>query len=136
MSSRNEPVVTIAVLPLRVFTDREDDRRLADRLTDGITAELARNGSLGVAAYSNARQFQETRRPLAEIGSALGVNVVLEGTFGAEASEVTLEARLVDVSLGRKLWVEDFRAGRDELDKLERRVASAASAFLLARDRR
>lgn len=129
-------VVTIAVLPLRVFTDREDDRRLADRLTDGITAELARNPSLGVAAYSNARQFQEGRRPLAEIGSALGVKIVLEGTVGAEASEVTVEARLVDVSLGRKLWVEDFRAGRGELDELERQVADAASAFLLALDRR
>jgi TolB-like protein len=131
-----EPVVTIAVLPLRVFTDREDDRRLADRLTDGITAELARNPSLGVAAYSNARRFQEGRPSLAEVGSDLGARVVLEGTVRAEGSAVTVEARLVDVSLGRKLWVEDFAEGPDRLDSLERQVAQGAAAFLLNHYRR
>ncbi len=131
-----EPVVTIAVLPLRVFTDSEDDRRLADRLTDGITAELARNASLGVAAYSNARRFQESRPSLAEVGSALGARVVLEGTVRAEGSGVTVEARLVDVSLGRKLWVDDFAEGPDRLDSLERQVAQGAAAFLLNHYRR
>jgi len=131
-----EPVVTVAVLPLNVFTGSEEDRRLADRLTDGITAELARNARLGVAAYSNARRFQEDRPALREIGSALGARVVLEGTMRAEGSQVTIEARLVDVGLGRKLWVDDFVEGSERLDALERQVAQAAAAFLLNHYRR
>ena len=132
----SEPVVTIAVLPLNVFTRGDEDRRLADRLTDGITAELARNARLGVAAYSNARRFQDDRPGLAEVGAALGVGVVLEGTVRAEGSQVTIEARLVDVGLGRKLWVDDFAGARDRLDALERQVAQAAAAFLLNHYRR
>jgi hypothetical protein len=31
------------------------------------------------------------------------------------------------------LWVEDFRGRRDELDRLERLVADAASGFLVER---
>ena len=34
--------MTVAVLPFHVFSGRDDDRRLADRLADGVTAELAR----------------------------------------------------------------------------------------------
>lgn len=134
-SVRPEPVVTVAVLPMRVFTGNDADRRLADRLTDGITAELAREGGLGVAAYTNARQMQDGRA-LSEIAAALGVRVVMEGTVKAEGAAVTVEARLVDVELGRKFWVEDFTAPSGQLEGLERRVAQAAAANLLNRYRR
>jgi TolB-like protein len=54
----------------------------------------------------------------------------------AEGSQVIIEARLVDVGLGRKLWVDDFVEGSERLDALERQVAQAAAAFLLNHYRR
>lgn len=134
--AKPEPIVTIAVLPVHVFSDRAEDVRLADRLTDGITSELARNASLGVAAYTNARQFQDRRRPLTEVGAALGVRVVMETTLQASHGRVDLQARLVDVELGRKLWVEDFSGAIDGLDDLERRIARDVAAVLVERSRR
>ena len=56
------PVVTVAVLPFHVFSGRDDDRRLADRLADGVTTELARTASLGVAAHTSASQYRDPQR--------------------------------------------------------------------------
>ena len=130
-----QPVVTVAVLPFHVFSGRDDDRRLADRLTDGITTELARVAALGVAARTSASQYRDPQRSVGEIGRALGVKVVMEGTAHIDDQVVRLEVRLADVALGRKLWVEDFVARRDDLDGLEDQVAQAASKFLLGRYR-
>ncbi len=129
-------VVTVAVLPFHVFSGRDDDQRLADRLADGVTAELARVASLGVAAHTSASQYRDPQRSVREIGQALGVRVVMEGTTHVDAQMVRLEIRLVDTTLGRKLWVEEFVGRSDDLDKLERTVAQAVAKFLLERYRR
>jgi TolB-like protein len=127
------PVVTVAVLPFHVFSGRDDDRRLADRLADGVTTELARVASLGVAAHTSASQYRDPQRSVREIGQALGVKVVMEGTAHIDGQRVRLEIRLVDATLGRKLWVEEFTGPSDDLDGLERTVAQAAAKFLLER---
>jgi len=132
---QSQPVVTVAVLPFHVFSGRDDDRRLADRLADGVTTELARVASLGVAAHTSARQYRDPQRSVREIGQTLGVKVVMEGTAHIDAQMVRLEIRLVDSALGRKLWVESFTARSDDLDGLERTVAQAVTRFLLDRYR-
>ncbi len=128
--------MTVAVLPFHVFSGRDEDRRLADRLADGVTTELARVASLGVAAHTSASQYRDPQRSVREIGQALGVKVVMEGTAHVDAQMVRLEIRLVDSTLGRKLWVEEFTGRSDDLDGLERTVAQAAAKFLLDRYRR
>ena len=132
-ASSAEPVVTIAVLPFHVFSGLPQDRRLADRLTDGVTTELARHGELGVTAHALAARFRDPQRTSREISQALGARVLMETTAHIDGDDVRLEVRLVDAALGRKLWVEDFAGRRDQLDPLEREVARAATAFLLTR---
>jgi TolB-like protein len=130
-----DPVVTVAVLPFHVFSGRDDDRRLADRLADGVTTELARTAALGVAAHTSARQYRDPQQPVREIAKALGVRVVMEGTAHVDAAAIRLEIRLVDSAMGRKLWVDEFTGRSDDLDGLERTVAQAAARVLLDRFR-
>ena len=55
----------------------------------------------------------------------------MEGTAHVDAEAVRLEIRLVDATVGRKLWVDDFTGRSDDLDGLERTVAQAAARVLL-----
>jgi serine/threonine-protein kinase len=127
------PAATIAVLPFTVFTGLEEDQRLADRLADGVTTELARQEALGVAAATSARQFRGAGRPVREVASALGVRYVMEAATHVDGVSIRVEARLADATVGHKVWVEDFTGDAGDLDGLERRIAEAASRFLRER---
>lgn len=127
------PVTGIAVLPFHVFSGRDHDRRVADQLADGVTTELAREASLGVASHTSASQYRDPQVRVQEIAQALGVAVVMEATVHVDGPMVRLEVRLVDARAGRKLWVEDFVGQGDNLDGLEQEVSRSVAAFLRAR---
>jgi TolB-like protein len=123
---RATPMVTIAVLPFAEYSSDPGDELLAARLTDGVTSELARIKTLGVVSHTSALQFAGVRRPIKEIAQALNAELVLEGSVHHEGDRVRIEARLVDTTIDRKLWVEDFVGTAADPRELERRVAIAA----------
>ena len=51
------PLVRVAVLPLAHYSNQQADEMLAARLTDGVTTELARFGTLAVVSHTSASQF-------------------------------------------------------------------------------
>lgn len=123
---RATPMVTIAVLPFAEYSNDPGDELLAARLTDGVTSELARIKTLGVVSHTSALQFAGTRRPIKEIAQALNAELILEGSVHHEGDKVRIEARIVDTTIDRKLWVDDFVGTAAEPRELERRVAIAA----------
>jgi len=125
---RATPMVTIAVLPFAEYSTDPADELLAARLTDGVTSELARIKTLGVVSHTSALQFAGARRPIKEIAQALNAELVLEGSVHHDGDSVRIEARIVDTTVDRKLWVEDFVGTPADLRGLERRVAVAAGA--------
>ena len=127
--------MTVAVLPFHVFSGRDDDRRLADRLADGITAELARTQRWAWPRTPAPASIATRNARSREIGRALGVRVVMEGTAHVDGPMVRLEVRLVDAGLGRKLWVEDFIAESDVSTAWSARSHRRRPKFLLERYR-
>ena len=123
---RATPMVTIAVLPFAEYSNDPGDELLAARLTDGVTSELARIKTLGVVSHTSALQFAGVRRPIKEIAQALNAELVLEGSVHHEGDRVRIEARIVDTTIDRKLWVDDFVGTAADPRELERRVAIAA----------
>ena len=123
---RATPIVTIGVLPFAQYSTDPADELLAAQLTDGVTSELARNRSLGIASHTSARQFAGVRRPLPEIAQALKVEMILEGSVTRTGDRARVEARLVDVAMNRKIWVDEFSGSVADVKELERRVAAAA----------
>lgn len=69
--SRPASAPRIAVLPFAQYSANPEDQLLAARLTDGVTGELARIGTLGVVSHTSALQFEGARRPLKEIARVL-----------------------------------------------------------------
>ena len=120
------PPLTLAVLPFEVFSVDPDVQLLAARLTDGVTTEVARLGTIGVVSHTSALQFAGIRRPMREIAQTLGAGLLLEGAVELNGDRVRVAARLVDGPLDRKIWVHDFVGQRGDLRALEREIAAAA----------
>ena len=125
--------LTIAVLAFEQYSETAERSKLAKEVTDGVTSELARLGTIGVASHTSAMQFAGVHKPLKEIAQALGADVVLEGSITEEAGGLRVTARMVDARIDRKIWVADFPGTTADLRDLERRIAVSASAAALAK---
>ena len=132
-TSSGDSRVTIAVLPLAQYSKPKSDELLAARLTDGITADLARIGSLRVVSHTSARQFAGVRNPLREIAKALDADFVVEGSIETRLDRIHVSARIVDGATDRKIWVEDFDGSMSDLPALQRQIAAAIAGALTAR---
>jgi TolB-like protein len=131
--SGRPPGVSIAVLPFDQFSASEADVRLADQMTDELTAALARLGKLSVVSRTSARQFQGVRKPMHEIGDALGAQVVMEASLEVQGSDVLVQPRLVDATIDRKFWVGSYRGPKSDPRALAARIAAEATDAVLNR---
>jgi TolB-like protein len=129
------PTEAIAVLPFASYSTDEAAQLLAARVTDGITSELARLGTLGVVSHTSAQQFAGVRRPLREIAQALNAQIILEGNIRDEAGRIIIQVRLVDAATDRKVWVKDFDGRASDIPDIQRQIAKSASAAALQRKR-
>ena len=132
-AARPTPEVTIAVLPFASYSTDKAVPVLAARITDGVTSELARLGTLGVVSHTSARQFG-ARQSLREVARSLNADVVMEGSIDTEGDLVRVTIRLVDASRDRKFWVEEFIGTIRNVPELQRRIAAAAGAAAARRD--
>jgi adenylate cyclase len=126
---------TAAVLPFEANMIGGDNSNYSALITEAVTSELARLGTISVASYTSAMQFEGQRRPMREIATALESAYVLEASVDDEASEILVVARLVDAQTDRKMWVSDYRGARDDVRGIAARIAFDVSTAILERER-
>ncbi len=124
---------TAAVLPFEANMIGGDNSNYSALITEAVTSELARLGTISVASYTSAMQFEGKRRPMSEIATALRSAYVVEASVDDEASEILVVARIVDTATDRKIWVSDYRGQRDDVRGIAQRIAFDVSAELLRR---
>lgn len=136
--SRNaspDPRPTAAVLPFEANMIGGDNDNYSALMTEAVTSELARLGTLSVASYTSAMQFEGRRRPMSEIAAMLRSAYVVEASIDDEASEILVVARIVDAATDRKMWVADYRGARDDVRGIAQRIAFDISTAVLERVR-
>jgi adenylate cyclase len=126
---------TAAVLPFEANMIGGDNSNYSALITEAVTSELARLGTISVASFTSAMQFEGQRRPMSEIAAALRSAYVVEASVDDEASEILVVARIVDVATDRKMWVSDYRGARDDVRGIGARIAFDVSQALLERER-
>ncbi len=125
---------TAAVLPFEANMIGGDNSNYSAMITEAVTSELARLGTISVASYTSAMQFEGQRRPMSEIASALKSAYVLEASVDDEASEILVVVRIVNAETDRKMWVSDYRGARDDVRGIAQRIAFDVSAAILKRE--
>ena len=136
-AEESRPAETIAVLPFSNYSTDPAEGLLAARVTDGLTAELARLGTLGVVSHTSALQYADVRprTSLREIAKTLNAQFVLEGKVREESGHVTIQVVLVDASLDRKIWVHDSDGALSDISSMQRQLAQATSTAIAQRKR-
>jgi len=127
--------IQVAVLPLARYDEGPEivPEALADALTDGLIAELARHAAVEVTSRTSVMPYRERHVPLSTIATELGVQAVVEGRIQVTGTRLWVEVRLIDARRDRKVWVDDCVGSTSDRRALERRVAAALVPVLTAR---
>lgn len=129
----SKPAVTVVVLPFAHYSADSGEALLAAALTDRVTSELARLGTVGVVSHTSALQFSEPRQALGDIARSLNADVVMEGSITRNGDTLHVSTRLVGASNDRKFWVQDFSGPANDVPGLARRIAAGIAAAAPAR---
>lgn len=133
------PEKSIAVLPFENFSDDIQNAYFADGIQDDILSNLAKVADLKVTSRTSVRQFKSGDRNLREIGEALGVAYVLEGSVRRENNRVRINAQLIDARSDQHVWNETYDREITDLFELQselaRRITFALRANLSPREK-
>ena len=129
------PEKTIAVLPFENFSPDKENAFFADGVQDDILTSLAKIKDLRVTSRSSVMKYRDVaEHKLDQIGKALGVANVLEGSVRREGDRVVVNVQLVDAQSARQIWANRYdRTLADSLGlqgELASEIADALRATL------
>jgi serine/threonine-protein kinase len=99
---------SIAVLPFADLSPERDQEYFSDGLTEELIGALTKVEGLRVAARGVTFSYKGSARDPREIGRALNVRSVLEGSVRKEGDQLRITAQLIDVEKGYYLWSQSF----------------------------
>ena len=135
-SARERRPSSIAVLPFRVSAGDEEQRFLAEGLTEELIVELGRFRRLFVSSRSASFALSESDLDPVKVGEALSVRYVLEGQVKKLGEQVRINLTLSDTDAGTVVWVDKIVRPFDQLlHLLDETVGKiAASVFRRTED--
>jgi TolB-like protein len=126
---------SIAVLPFQNLSDEKENAYFADGMQDDILTNLSKIGDLKVISRMSVMSYRgDGARNAREIGKALGVAALLEGSVRRVGNRVRVSVQLINANSDEHIWAEDY--DRDLTDvfaiqtDLAQKIASALQAKL------
>src|SRR6516225_4396396 len=103
------PALSIVALPFVNLSGDATQDYFADGITDSLTTDLSRAlpGSF-VVARETAFAYKGKSVDARQIGQALHVRYVLEGSVLPEGPRVRVNAHLIDAQTGNEIWADRF----------------------------
>src|SRR5436309_10914408 len=111
------PEKSIAVLPFLDFSGNKENSYFAAGIQDDVLTSLAKIHELKVISRASVMAYQKPGgRNIREIGRALGVANVLEGSVRRTGNRVLVNVQLIDARNDRHIWAERYdRAVADSI---------------------
>src|SRR5262249_55293005 len=100
---------SIAVLPFQNLSDEKENAYFADGIQDDILTNLSKIGDLKVISRMSVMSYRgDGARNAREIGKALGVGTLLEGSVRRIGNRVRVSVQLINANNDEHLWAEDY----------------------------
>ena len=100
-------VTGIAVLPFENLSEEKESTFFADGVQDDILTKLAKIRDLKVISRTSAMQYRGNQN-VHEIGAALGVSHILQGSIRKSGTQLHLNAQLIDTRTDIHVWAEQY----------------------------
>ena len=99
---------SIAVLPFENRSDEKENAYFADGIQDDVLTNLSKIGDLKVISRTSVMPYREKGSNVREIGKALGVGTILEGSVRRIGNRVRVNVQLINADTDEHIWAEDY----------------------------
>jgi TolB-like protein/Tfp pilus assembly protein PilF len=121
---------SIAVLPFESLSSDAENEHFADGLHDELLTKLAKLHDLKVISRTSVMEYRDKAHNLREIGKALGVATILEGTVRKADNRVRLSMQLIDSETDAHLWAETYERELTDVFQIQTAVADEIAQAL------
>jgi serine/threonine protein kinase/tetratricopeptide (TPR) repeat protein len=126
------PEKSIAVLPFNNLSNDREDAFLADGLQDDLLTKLAKIADLKTISRTSVMQYRGERN-LRDIGNALRVSHVLEGSVRKTGSWLHINAQLIDARSDTNIWAEQYDRDFKDVFAIQSEIAEKVAQRLHAK---
>jgi TolB-like protein/Tfp pilus assembly protein PilF len=99
---------SIAVMPFQNLSDQKENAYFADGMQDDILTNLSKIGDLKVISRMSVMSYRDGKRNAGEIGKALGVATLVEGSVRRIGNRVRVNVQLINVDNDEHIWSENY----------------------------
>src|SRR6266567_5596039 len=108
ISSARKIDKSIAVLPFENLSDEKENAYFADGIQDDVLTNLSKISDLKVISRTSVMQYKGAAKNVREIGKALGVSNILEGSVRRSGNKVRVNVQLIDATSDKHTWANDY----------------------------
>jgi adenylate cyclase len=124
------PVNRLAVLPLVNIGGDSRDEYFADGMTEELISSLSTIRDLNVIARTSIAKFKGAQHDIAEIGAALNVGSILEGSVRLAGEDARINVNLVEVRSQKTIWSEEFTRKIKDIFAIQSAIARSVTEAL------
>src|SRR4026209_3064934 len=125
---------SIAVLPFENLSDEKENAYFADGIQDDLLTNLSKIGDLSVISRTSVMSYRGSgARSAREIGKALGVATLLEGSVRRIGNRVRVNVQLIDADNDEHIWAEDYDRDLTDVFAIQTDLAQKIDSALQAK---
>jgi adenylate cyclase len=124
------PEASVAILPFTDLSERHDQDYFCEGLAEEILNALASIGGMRVASRTSSFRFRDSDTDAREIGRALNVAAIMEGSVRKAGDRVRVTAQLIDAGNGYHLWSENFDRRLEDIFAIQEEIARSVARAL------
>jgi serine/threonine protein kinase/tetratricopeptide (TPR) repeat protein len=119
----------IAVLPFENLSNDREDASFADGVQDDLLTKLAKIAHLKVISRTSVMHYRDHHN-MREIGDALRVSHVLEGSVRKTGAWLHINVQLFDARTDSHVWAEDYDRDLKDIFALQSEIAQKVAKHL------
>ncbi len=124
------PTNRVAVLPfVNINTDARDEY-FADGMTEELISSLSKIRDLNVIARTSVTKYKGGKLDITEIGNALRVGSILEGSVRTSGDEARISVNLVDVQTQKTILSREYTRPIKDVFAIQSDIAQSVTSAL------
>jgi TolB-like protein/Tfp pilus assembly protein PilF len=124
---------SIAVLPFENLSDEKENTYFADGIQDDVLTNLSKIGDLKVISRTSVMPYRGKASNVREIGKALGVGAILEGSVRRIGNRVRVNVQLINAENDEHIWAEDYDRDLTDVFAIQTDLAKKIAGELQAK---